>query len=232
MVGGAVALFLQEAMEGSSTPSVQQYQVLLGKQVFEQADVDQTGVLSFPEFESLIRSALTKSSITTTIANTTVGSTGEYTSSSSMAASNTISDQDIRQLWHKFDRLKDGVIHLHEFVGTYRSIDQLVQSLKQQGQQKQQQRGNLGRWFRQTLRSWMQQAWHLEHRIYVVLFLWIALGILWGMQRQEWDVTTVTHFAISALATGGLTAPQRGLWHRNRPFFVGSFASWAFPSLP
>ena len=35
----------------------------------------------------------------------------------------------------------------------------------------------------------------------------VTLGVAWGMLRQRWDVITATHFAVSALATGGLTAP-------------------------
>lgn len=45
-----------------------------------------------------------------------------------------------------------------------------------------------------------------NRRINVVFVVWIGLGVAWGM-RYGWDPITATHFAVSALATGGLTAP-------------------------
>jgi IS1 family transposase len=45
-----------------------------------------------------------------------------------------VSDGDIQSLWKTFDRLKDGVIHFEEFVGTYRGIEQLVQLFQKQQQ--------------------------------------------------------------------------------------------------
>ena len=47
------------------------------------------------------------------------------------------------------------------------------------------------------------------HRIYLVFGLWVACGVIWGCVRQGWDVITATHFAVSALATGGLTGTLR-----------------------
>jgi len=43
------------------------------------------------------------------------------------------------------------------------------------------------------------------HRIYLIFGLWVAGGVTWGVYSQHWDVITATHFAVSALATGGLT---------------------------
>ena len=53
VIVGALALFLQEAVEGLSTPSIQEYEVWLEKQVFDQADVDHTGVLTYEEFKNV-----------------------------------------------------------------------------------------------------------------------------------------------------------------------------------
>ncbi|KAL7562818.1 hypothetical protein ACA910_002441 [Epithemia clementina (nom. ined.)] len=232
VIGGALALFLQEAVEGLSTPSVQEYQVWLEKQVFDQADLDRTGVLNFDEFRTLIRSAFNINKTTTTPSIDDSTEESQQNENQVMNDRSGISEQDIQQLWNKFDRLKDGVIHMHEFVGTYRGIDQLVQSLKQQ-----QEEVCISNIFTsralQKLQAWIQMAWQLENRIYVVFFLWLFIGIAWGMLTQQWDIITATHFAVSALATGGLTAPQvdprTGILDVHSAIFCGVFCLLGIP---
>jgi Ca2+-binding EF-hand superfamily protein len=198
VTGGALALFIQDAVEGLSTPAVQEYQVLLEKGIFDKADVDRTGVLTYTNFKALIRS---KSLMD-------------------------ISDDDIQRLWTKFDRLKNGVIHFEEFVGTYRGIERLVKSLQQKHSM------NPLRQLLTQLRIWLQHAWQLEHRIYFVFVLWVSIGILWGMLDQHWDPITATHFAISALATGGLTAPavnRDGILPAEPAIFCGVYCLLGIP---
>jgi Ca2+-binding EF-hand superfamily protein len=203
VVGGALALFIQDAVEGVAAPKIKEYQVLLEKEAFDKADVSQTGVLSFEEFRALIRS--------------------------SMQDVEEVSDGDIQSLWKKFDRLKDGVIHFEEFVGTYRGIERLVQSLQKQ------QQSTVVYPIRRLVfqvRLKLQQAWQLEHRIYVVFCLWLSIGILWGMLDQHWDPITATHFAVSALATGGLTAPEvnaDGILPAEPAIFCGVFCLLGIP---
>lgn len=199
VIGGALALFIEDVVKGLSTPAVQEYQVLLEKGVFDKADVDRTGVLTYAEFQALIRSSLKD-----------------------------ISDDDIKRLWTRFDRLKDGVIRFEEFVGTYRGIERLVRSL----QQKQKHSMNPLRRLVTQLHIWLQHAWHLEHRIYFVFVLWLSIGILWGMLDQHWDPITATHFAVSALATGGLTAPDvnpDGILPAEPAIFCGVFCLLGIP---
>ena len=45
-----------------------------------------------------------------------------------------------------------------------------------------------------------------NRRINILFVFWIGVGVAWG-RRYGWDLITATHFAVSALATGGLTAP-------------------------
>lgn len=180
-IGGALALFIQDMVEGVvDAPSARhEYHVMLERQVFDRADVDRTGVLSFEEFERLIQE--------------------------SSSSDRSISSEDVQQLWTKFDRLKDGVIHFEEeFAGTFRGIDRLVQSLQQQQDMMHRPLRRIG-W---QMRRNFERAMQLEHRIYFVFGLWIALGVSWGMVDQHWDIITATHFAVSALATGGLTGPD------------------------
>ena len=49
-----------------------------------------------------------------------------------------------------------------------------------------------------------------NRRINILFIFWIGVGVAWGM-RYGWDPITAAHFAVSALATGGLTAPSNNV---------------------
>lgn len=54
----------------------------------------------------------------------------------------------------------------------------------------------------------------------------------WGHKRQGWDLITSTHFAISALATGGLTGPEvnaMGILPTEPALFCGFFCLFGIP---
>eukprot|EP00957_Ditylum_brightwellii_P039874 3018767-Ditylum_brightwellii.AAC.1 len=58
------------------------------------------------------------------------------------------------------------------------------------------------------------------------------MGITWGMTNQKWDIITATHFAVSALATGGLTAPpatEEGILPNGVALFVGFYCLFGIP---
>jgi len=71
------------------------------------------------------------------------------------------------------------------------------------------------------------------HRIYLIFVLWIGMGITWGILSQGWDPITATHFAVSALATGGLTAPpvdpQTGILPAGAALFCGFYCLFGIP---
>lgn len=198
VVSGALALFIQDAVEGISEPRTREYQLFLEKDAFQRANVSKTGKLSFDEFKSLIR----------------------------ISSSTALSDDEIMKLWTKFDRMKDNVIHFEEFTGTYRSVKDLVQSI--QTEQHTTRRGLLLSQFKTKV----QQAWQLENRIYLCWLFWVMIGVLWGIFDQKWDPITATHFSISALATGGLTAPQvdsNGILPAEPSIFCGIFCLIGIP---
>lgn len=141
-----------------------------------------------------------------------------------------ISQEDIHRLWTKFDRLKDGVIHFEEFVGYFRGIDLLIERLKIQ--HKDRHKKNPFYRIASIFQILFQRAWQLENRIYTVFLLWISVGIGWGMIDQKWDPITATHFAVSALATGGLTAPDvnaDGILPPDPAIFCGVFCLLGIP---
>jgi Ca2+-binding EF-hand superfamily protein len=198
VVGGALALFIQDSLEGiaDNRHDMKEYRLLLEREVFEGANVSQSGVLSFQEFRQLLRA-----------------STPEP-----------LSDDDVTRLFQKFDHLKDGVIHFEEFAGTYRGIDGLIASLRHDEEPSKPLTARL--W--SQLRSLTQS----ENLIYYVFIGWTALGIVWGMVDQGWDVITATHFAVSAMATGGLTAPSvdsNGILPAEPAIFCGFYCLFGIP---
>jgi len=71
------------------------------------------------------------------------------------------------------------------------------------------------------------------NRIYLIFVLWVGMGITWGMKSQHWDIITATHFAVSALATGGLTAPPvdstTGILPTGPALFCGFYCLFGIP---
>ena len=54
----------------------------------------------------------------------------------------------------------------------------------------------------------------------------------WGHKRQGWDIITSTHFAVSALSTGGLTGPQvnaSGILPTEPALFCGIYCLFGIP---
>ena len=54
----------------------------------------------------------------------------------------------------------------------------------------------------------------------------------WGNKRQGWDIITATHFAVSALATGGLTGPSvnaDGILPTEAALFCGVYCLFGIP---
>lgn len=223
VIGGALALFIQDMVEGlaKSPLSVPEYQGLLERDVFDQADSNRKGVLTFAEFEGLIHSSFGGSS---RIGSRNANINNRVNQNTDIV----ISTDDVQRLWAKFDRLKDGVIDFEEFSGSYRGLERIIQSLQEQQASK----NNPLRSFLSKISQKIQQAWQLENRIYLVFVLWMSMGISWGMIDQGWDIITATHFAVSALATGGLTAPDvnaDGILPARPAIFCGVYCLLGIP---
>ena len=202
VVGGALSIFLQHSLHDFATPTVHEYQLLLERQAFDAADVDHSGVLTKDQFLALLRAATNEESL---------------------------SSQQLHVLWTHFDRLHDGVIHFEqEFAGHFRSLHKLVKLVQERSNN----RHHPVYWFwRQLKRAW-HIVWNVEHRIYFVLLVWLSMGIAWGMLDQQWDLVTAIHFAVSALATGGLTAPRvnpDGILPADPSLFCGIFCLLGIP---
>ena len=226
VVGGALWLFIQDIVEGvvererniSNIVLTKEYELMLGKEDFEHVDVSHTtGTLTKDEFTKLLKS------------------TGARTSSGRSSTTPPLSEDDIDVLWTKFDRIKDGAIRFEEFAGTYHCIEGLINSLHSPQEEIQSTAKIVPKWISSlasSVSSFTIPLLQSENRIYVVFLAWVFLGIAWGMLDQGWDPITATHFAISALATGGLTAPpvnSNGILPARPSIFCGFYCLFGIP---
>mmetsp|Transcript_25824 Transcript_25824/g.56629 ORF Transcript_25824/g.56629 Transcript_25824/m.56629 type:complete len:571 (-) Transcript_25824:400-2112(-) len=225
VVGGALALFIQDIVEGvvdrgrknNSSILTRGYELMLEKGTFEKFEIDHGGTLSRDQFAKLLRAT---------------------------AATSKVSEDDIDVLWKKFDSIKDGVIHFEEFVGTSRGIKELIDSFHDKtvalkkvdlDDDKQSTATKAKEAIVSLTRSVcspLKSMWNNENRIYGVFVAWVLLGITWGMADQSWDIITSTHFAISALATGGLTGPavnSDGILPTRPSIFCGCYCLFGIP---
>ncbi|VEU35748.1 unnamed protein product [Pseudo-nitzschia multistriata] len=225
VVGGALALFMQDLVEGvidrerknNSSILTKGYELMIEKETFQKFDADNSGTLSRSEFSKLLRA--TSSNVK-------------------------ISEDDIDVLWTKFDGIEDGAIRFEEFVGTSRCINELIASLNDKttafhqdelgGGKQSTATTLLGSILSRTssVPSRLKAIWQSENRIYGVFIAWVLLGIIFGMIDQHWDPITSTHFAISALATGGLTGPavnSDGILPARPSIFCGCYCLFGIP---
>ena len=224
VVGGALALFIEDIVDGvvdgerkkNNIFVTKEYQLMLGKETFGQLDVNQSQSLTRDEFGKLLKSIRSKNPF-----------------------AQELSEDDIDVLWTKFDRIEDGAIRFEEFEGTYRGIEGLLDSLLTTSTISNRPDNSERTTIRSlissvatSISSFGQTLLSSENRIYFVFLAWVILGIVWGMLDQGWDPITATHFAISALATGGLTAPpvdSNGILPPAPAIFCGLYCLFGIP---
>lgn len=185
VVGGALALFLQQAIEGIATGD--EYRVLL-----EQKALDQADVWTLPQFQTILQSSMQVN----------------------------MSQSELRALWQRLDQ--NGEVPFEEFVAKFPNYKSSPNH----------QSSSLLSRVLTKIQQLCVQVWQPDYRIYTVLCLWVMVGILWGILDQHWDPITATHFAVSALATGGLTAPQvnsDGILPAKPSLFCGMYCLLGIP---
>ena len=206
VVGGALALFVEDAMEGVLSASTRGYQRLLEQQAFLRADVDRDGSLSYNEFRAVV-------------------AWFGYTPS----------ETEFARLCRRFDRDRSGEISYREFKQSYEGLERLLQQQKRRAEAATEERSSpFGSMFFEDLSRELVAfgSWAHRRRIYLSFFAWMAMGVTWGCLKQGWDVITAMHFATSALATGGLTAPPvnaEGIMPADDAIFVGAYCLFGIP---
>ena len=129
-------------------------------------------------------------------------------------------EAEIIQLATTMDRNHDGYISELEFHGAFRKAERFLNGLNP------------------SVKKWgIANFWNFTvedgiYTMYTVFASWLIMGVVWGMLNQKWDIVTSTHFAVSALATGGLTAPpatDEGILPADVAIFVGLYALLGIP---
>ena len=205
-VGGALALFVEDTMEGVLATSTRGYRRLLEQQAFVRADANADGSLTYDEFRSLVR-----------------------------WSGHTPSEPAFALLCRRFDRSMDGCISYREFKRSYPALDGIVEQCERNVRSGRSGRGLFGgllggylvaclarrrgrarpgctrvsaHCMGPSCTSGMWRANSLDANASTSCLAYGWPWGSWGVFKQKWDVITSTHFAVSALATGGLTAPQ------------------------
>ena len=210
-VGGALALFVEDAMEGVLAASTLGYKQLLEQQAFLRADGNHDGALSYEEFRAL------------------VGWSGYMPSGAAF-----------QRLCRHFDRSGDGVISYGEFKRSFGQLDRLLRhSRRVDISGEVDSKSRVLRAVREELLA--LGSWARQRREHLCFCGWMAMGVTWGVRKQGWDIITACHFAVSALATGGLTAPPVNAQvsrsppkhpHVEEPLPASQRPSLHLPSLP
>jgi len=222
VVAGALALFVEDVLEGASKAIRGEYRVMLEEDSFQRYDKDGDGVIRREEMVDLLESVVG------------VGS-GDDEGVSKRDKLKAIYDELLESksqvTGEKADN--DGIT-MGDFVGFFREIEHSMGDSSNstskgvewwQQKRKKKRVGMIGRFF-----YLFQEGG--THTLLIVMVLYITLGILWGMTNQKWDPITSAHFAVSALATGGLTAPpvdESGTLPTNVAIFVGTYCLFGIP---
>lgn len=195
-VGGALALFIQDIMEGIVDLKNDKFEYLLAEHAARRYETD--GYLTYEHFRSLVEEWINQR----------------------------ISDETFGKLCLRFDPGGKGSIKSTKFVERCLEMDRLMNT-----------HGPL--YSRNILWRKMAQVWEImrdlfdgTRRIFTVFVAWLFIGIWWGHKRQGWDIITSTHFAVSALSTGGLTGPpvnSSGILPTEAALFCGVYCLFGIP---
>eukprot|EP00557_Chaetoceros_sp_GSL56_P012566 CAMPEP_0176481548 /NCGR_PEP_ID=MMETSP0200_2-20121128/2884_1 /TAXON_ID=947934 /ORGANISM="Chaetoceros sp., Strain GSL56" /LENGTH=299 /DNA_ID=CAMNT_0017877771 /DNA_START=628 /DNA_END=1524 /DNA_ORIENTATION=+ len=198
-VGGALALFIQDIMEGIVHLKNDKFEYLLAEHATKRYEVD--GLLSYEHFRELLEEWMNRK----------------------------ITDETFQRLCQRFDPFQTGSVKSAKFVERCLELDKLLNaatsgSLMHSKYLMLRKMAQLGEMFRDLFNG--------TRRIFTVFLAWLFTGIWWGHNRQGWDIITSTHFAVSALATGGLTGPpvnSNGILPTEPALFCGVYCLFGIP---
>jgi len=197
-VGGALALFIKDIMEGVADQRHDKFEQKLAAHAVKRIDNENKGQLDYPQFRKVVQ---------------------EWTNK-------TISDDAFEKLCEKFDGSRTGKIPSELFVRNCLEMDTLLHTAGPLYSENFLVRTTAYIW------NFLKKSFSGTHRIFTVFVIWICTGIWWGNKRQGWDIITATHFAVSALATGGLTAPSvnaDGILPTEAALFCGMYCLFGIP---
>jgi hypothetical protein len=137
-----------------------------------------------------------------------------------------LSDEEFQRVCQTYDVHRNGYIEYEDFKRFFKGTDKILSTLQYND--------------KPLLSRLLLWVWRIASplfvdetkRIYLIFIAYIFLGVTWGVTNQKWDVITATHFAVSALATGGLTAPpvdENGILPAGPAIFCGMYCIFGIP---
>mmetsp|Transcript_3379 Transcript_3379/g.3940 ORF Transcript_3379/g.3940 Transcript_3379/m.3940 type:complete len:539 (+) Transcript_3379:111-1727(+) len=198
-VGGALALFIQDIMEGAIDFRNGRFEAILANHTFCRSDADSDGKVNYQEFRDLIQKWI---------------------------GCEQISNEHFYKICRKYDPSQKGYVANKTFMKHIPDVNLLLYMNSPLYSDK---------WYiRKVAEAWnvVKILFNGQNRIFSVCLAWVITGVLWGKMRMHWDLITATHFAVSALATGGLTGPpvnKDGILPLEPAIFCGVYCLIGIP---
>jgi len=209
VVGGALVLMVQSVLEGVASRSSAVYKLILEKDSLKKAFLGATSSSLFQYPKNLVsrkeKGLLSYDEFREVLKNNGLE----------------LTDKEFQRVCTFHDPHQEGCIQYDYFANNFQGINRILPMSR-------------------PVHNKSHRAWDMVsslftneyHRIYLIFLLWIGMGIIWGVVDQGWDVITATHFAVSALATGGLTAPpvdSNGILPTGPALFCGFYCLFGIP---
>lgn len=215
-VGGALALMVQNIIDSAASRSSALYKHILERDSFKKAFFQEGGGRSF--VTSLTRGLSGKKKGTL--------SYDDFRQALEQDGC-TLSDDSFLKVCALYDPCQNGFIDFDDFSRIFQGIDRILPSTHYLHCNP-----LLVRILAHIWNAFTSLFTNEDRRIYLIFILWVGMGITWGINDQHWDPITATHFAVSALATGGLTAPpvdENGILPAGPAIFCGMYCLFGIP---
>ena len=214
-VGGALALMVQSILEGAASRSSALYKRILEQDSYKKAFYGEDVGSSWSSLQSSIKRK-EKGILSYNEFRGVLERNGR-----------TLSEDEFQRVCAIYYPTKNGYVRYKDFSRIFRGTDRIIPSSRYA-------------YCKSFPLHTLMQVWDTittvctdkNYRIYLIFLLWIGIGVMWGIHDQQWDPITATHFAVSALATGGLTAPpvdSNGILPAKAAIFCGLYCLFGIP---
>lgn len=234
--GGALALMVQSALEGVASRSAAEYKVILERDSMRKAFFSNDGgsrgdgISMNNRFSASIRQ-FKLNPINKERRRDRVGilSYVEFRDALAKNGLANLSDREFLRVCNFYDPEREKCIRYDYFAENFRGMHRIQRVSRNSIYA----HYNSKYFPSRTLARVYDVLSSRRHRIYLIFISWISIGIIWGIIDQGWDLITAAHFAVSALATGGLTAPPvdpaTGILPTGPALFCGFYCLLGIP---
>lgn len=230
-VGGALVLLVQNVLEGVASRSAAEYKVILERDSMRKAFFgygggtggSSSGADGLPNVRQFKLNPLSKRYAEGIL------SYDDFRDALTKNGLSQLTDREFQRVCNFYDPDREGCIRYDYFADNFRGMHRIQRVSRSSIYEHYNGKSFPSR----TVARVYDVLSSRRHRIYLIFVSWIGMGILWGIFDQGWDPITATHFAVSALATGGLTAPPvdaaTGILPTGPALFCGFYCLFGIP---